>query len=267
MQGSLASHWSAVVAGAGATENAVTAVPTTRVDITLNAAVTNGQSVTIAYTDGATPLTDSLKIGTTRSSAVRSFTAQSCANNVGAAPGVTFAQSVFGFFNFYGTEPSSLPVLGFASGTPVTLDPNGCVAVRNRMTCGGGDCPNKAVQTRYQLNAGSYTALPDAPGADHIAYAAAPNMLHGEVTTSRLGAGTFVAGAVRTQASSIHNVDLAQNDVTEFVDVLCLHNAVVGDTYNFRLYDQDGTALNTYTVTGQVTVGVPTYVLGAPENN
>ncbi|RJQ37444.1 MAG: right-handed parallel beta-helix repeat-containing protein, partial [Dehalococcoidia bacterium] len=110
MQGSVAGDWAAVVAGAGATETAVTPVGTTRADITLSASVTNGQTVTIAYTRGT--LTDTSNRGNSLHAFVRSFTAQSCANNVGAAPAVIYIQIASGWYEFYGDEAAGAIVLG-----------------------------------------------------------------------------------------------------------------------------------------------------------
>lgn len=264
LQGSAAAQWAAVVAGAGASETAVTLVGTTRLDVTLSAAVTNGQSVTIAYTAGT--LTDSLAIGNTRHATVRSFTAQSCTNNVGAAPTATFRQIAFGWYEYYGTEAAGATVFACGENTNCDFFQYARVALRLKMDCNGGNCDPKTVTARYSKNGGAYTEIPNTVGADKILFTACPNMAHGSATTERLisGAGGFVAGMVIGQLVAIPNIDLAQNDETEFVFCLGWTDATIADTYDFRFYDQAGTAIDTYSVTPRATIGYPATLLRTP---
>jgi hypothetical protein len=258
LQGSAAANWAAVVAGAGATETAVSYVGSTRVDVTLSAAVTNGQTVTIAYTrPSSNMLTDTYLIGNTQNSAVRTFTAQSCTNNVGGAPSVTFEQITFGWYSWLGAEADGDLLFKGVENTNITLHDNACFALRLKMECNGGNCDPKALYTRYSKDGGAYTLIPDTADADAIHYAECPLMPHGTETTERLtsGAGAYTAGTVRGRQSTIDNIDLAQDAQTEFVDCLCVANATPAATYDFRLYDQSGSAIDTYTVTPRVTIG------------
>jgi len=51
---------------------------------------------------------------------------------------------------------------------------------------------------------------------------------------------------------------------TELVFCLGWGAATIGDTYDFRLYDQAGTAIDTYTVTPRATIGYPAVVYRQP---
>ena len=263
LQGSAAAQWAAVVNGAGVSESAVTIVGTSRIDITVPS-ITGGQTVTIAYTLGT--LTDSMNIGNALNSKVRSFTAQSCTNNVGAAPAVTFQQIHFGFYEFFGTEASGPVVFSCGEDANCTFFQYAATALRLKMKCNGGNCDPKTVGVRYSLNGGAYTDIPNVVGADKIYFNACPNMAHGSPTTERLtsGAGGFVAGSVLGQLVSIPNVDLAENDETEFVFCISWIDATVTATYDFRLYDQAGNAIDTYTVTPRATIGYPTFTVRQP---
>ena len=268
MRGSAAGNWAAVVAGSGVSESAVTVVGTTRADITVPA-VTNGQSVTIAYTAPASsPLSDSLAIGGTRHSAVRSFTAQSCTNNVGSAPATTLEQIHFEWFEWYGAEDTGRSLQYRACG-----EDQGCefpthsrVLLRLKMVCSGGDCDPTTVTVRYSLEGGSYTEIPNVVATDKIHYAACPNTPHLTDTTERLTAGSalFMSGKILGEQAALPNVDLDEDDATEFGYCIGWTGATVTDTYDFRLYTQSGGALDTYTVTPRATIGYGGMVMKAP---
>lgn len=255
MQGSAAANWAAVVAGAGVSESAVTFVSTTRVDITIPA-VTSGQTVTIAYTAPASSaLSDTLAIGGTRNSAVRSFTAEGCTNRVDAALVVTFEQIHSRWGAFYSLSESteiSLELRGCGEDDDCTFDAYSRFILRLKMRCNGDDCDPKAVALQYSLEGGAYTDIPSVPGADAIAYYACPFIPHLTPTTEQLtsGAGAFVAGQVISAPVELPVVDLAEDGETEFAYCLGFSGATVTDTYDFRLE-----SLDTYTQTPRATIG------------
>ena len=268
MRGSAAANWAAVVAGSGVAESAVQVVGTTRVDITVPA-IANGQTVTIAYTAPASsPLSDSLSIGGTRHSAVRSFTAQSCTNNVGAAPSTTLVQVHSGWFEWYGDEANgtSLAARGCGEDQPCTFGADSRVLVRLKLACTGGNCDPTTITVRYSLDGGAYTEIPNVLDADGIHYAPCPVIPHLTDTTERLTAGSalFVEGKVLGEQASLPNVDLAEDDTSEFGYCVGFTGATATDTYDFRLYTQAGDPIDTYTVTPRATIGYGGMVVMAP---
>ena len=121
------------------------------------------------------------------------------------------------------------------------------------------DCPSIGAVLRYSLNSGAYTAVPDTFGADNPRFIGTTNLdqniLSSTVTCCISGALTANDGSTQRTASAVPTFDLAQDASVVQRYILELDtDATPGDTYDFRLYDQDGTALNTYTQTGRVTV-------------
>ena len=77
---------------------------------------------------------------------------------------------------------------------------------------------------------------------------------NGAATTDQLStSGTFVAGGLVLTSNAVPNVTLANGNKTELEYCVAFDTDASG-TYTFRLYQQDGSALNTYTVTPTITI-------------
>lgn len=238
-----------------------------RVDLTLTDAIVNGNAVDYSYSTTSGNLTDSALIGGTKNQPFFALTNQPCTNNVGAAPTHVWSQAAYEFHGKYGTEaapiikPDGVASTGAAENfTNMTVIPGGSVRVRFAVTCTTADCPAVGLIPRYSKNGGAYTVVPDAFTADNIGFcgtsagADVPN--NGTATTNQLStSGTFVAGAVVLTSNAIPTVDIALNGKTELEYCLSFDtDATSGDYYDLRLYNQDGTAINTYTVTPRITI-------------
>jgi hypothetical protein len=83
-------------------------------------------------------------------------------------------------------------------------------------------------------------------------------------TTNQLStSGAFVAGGVIRTSDAIPNIDMVQNGKTENEYCLTLSSSTTAaDTYDIRLYKQDGTAIDAYTVTPRMTVMAPSAGMG-----
>lgn len=253
------------VAGAGATESSCsTSASTSRVDVTLGAAVTVGQALTDAYTRTSLPtLKDNVNIGGTYAH-VRTYSATAGTNNVDGGALPAFTQTHFRCHFLNGTEAS--PSNHAAEDTNCTL-PRGA-AFRLRVKFKTDDDPAATTFVlRYSKDAGAYTAIPDTVGADLISWygtiGASDIPSTGTATTELLTSdeATNVACAVVRTSSDYPTLDF-NNGETECEYVLQISNSVaIGTTYDFRVYKSDGTALDTYTVTPRVTIG--SYVMGS----
>jgi hypothetical protein len=232
-----------------------------QVNVTVSAAFSAGTTIDYSWSGGN--LTDSAAIGGTQYHSLRAITNQSCTNNVSGASSATLTQTAFRFHDVRGTEaaPVVKPYPGAASNLHITSVPGGKVRLRLKVACTVADCAPLGMALRYSRNGGSYTAVPDSFGADNIRFygttedPSAP--LNGTETTELLASShaTNVACAIIRTANAIPTVDLSQNSETECEYAIELDSdAVSTDTYDFRLYDQNGAALSAYSVTPRLTV-------------
>lgn len=250
-------------AGADNPVTAATRVGDNRIDLTLTNAIVAGNAVDYSYSTTSGNVTDSALIGGSLNQRLNAITNQSCTNNVGAAAAHVFTQAAFKFHSLRGTEaaPLGTPYANAPENTNILVRVGGSVRLRLAITCTVADCPPTGFYPRYSKNAGGYTnVIPNTFTADNVGFCGtgpdADIPTNGTSTTAQLStAGTFVAGALVRTSNAIPTVDIALNGKTELEYCIAFDtDATAGDTYDVRLYQQDGTALNAYTVTPRITL-------------
>lgn len=234
-----------------------------RIDLTLQAALTAGQTIDFSYTTAGS-IRDSVQIGGTHNQRLNAITTQSCTNNVSGAGPSNLTVSHFRFHSLRSSSTSNpeanryvlMPIDNNA-----TVRANGIFGLRTKIKCTTGDCVATGFNLRYQKDgSGGYANIPDTCGTDNIAFfgtvAAADIPNDGTATTEQLTGdfATNVAGAIVRTSSAIPNIDLSQDSETELEHLLIICTASVGTFYDFRPYKQDGTALDAYTFTPRITV-------------
>ena len=232
-----------------------------RIDQTVTVAFIAGQAIDISI--AATNLTDSALIGNlTNQPFVQTVSNFSCTNNTAGAPAHVFTQAAFRFHSLRGTEaaPLGTPYATAPENSNILVRVGGSVRLRLAVTCTTADCPPTGFYPRYSRNAGAYTVIPNTFTADNIGFCGVgPDSdipTNGTATTDQLStAGTFVAGALVRTSNAIPTVDIALNGKTELEYCIAFDtDTTAGDSYDVRLYQQDGTALNAYTVTPRMTL-------------
>lgn len=138
----------------------------------------------------------------------------------------------------------------------------GYFALRTKVKCTGGDCSPLAMNLYYRKNeTGSYTTIPNSCGSD-LAFVGTTNTnadipAHGTETSEQLTSDLTanVPGEIARTNAAITYLDLGQDSETETEHLLQVCSGVSnGTVFDFRPYKQDGTALDTYTVTPRLTV-------------
>lgn len=241
------------------------------IEITTTNSYVGGDTGDISWSSGN--ITDSAKVGGTLNQPyVGSLSNQSCTNTL-AGVSYTLTQDTFEFHDAFGTEasPTILPLGWPSTGAAENLSisypvyAGGKWRLRFAIVCGVAACPDDAYVLKYSLNGGSYTTIPDTAGADGISFCGSisTDPANGSATTNQLStAGTFRAGGMVFTSNAIPTItNMASGNKTENEYCLKLNSSATG-TFAFRIYTQNGTALNTYTATPQVIVGTPAF--GAP---
>mgnify|MGYP001572812355 CR=1 FL=1 len=206
---------------------------------------------------------------------MNAITNQSCTNNVGAAVSYVFTQAAFEFHGLRGTEaaPVGTPYASAPENTNILVRVGGSVRLRLAVTCTTADCPPIGFIPRYSCaacgTAGTYTVVPDTFVADEaIGFCGtSPDTnipTNGTATTDQLStSGTFVAGALVRTSNAIPTVDIGLNGKTELEYCFAFSDlGVATRTFDIRLYDQSGAALNAYTVTPRMTLAAPSAGMG-----
>lgn len=184
------------------------------------------------------------------------------ADYAGGPPAPIFTQKYFRFHGLRGTEaaPEIKPHSAAAVNTHIRAIKGGAFRIRIKINCTVADCPLLPATLRYSRNGGAYTAIPDDFGADNIRfYGTFPDHdipQNDTATNEQLTSdyATNVSGVIRRDSGPA-SVDLGTDSETEIEFALELDSdATPGDTYDFRAYRADGTALDAYTVTPRVTV-------------
>jgi len=248
------------------TNSSVSRVGDNQVNLTVTAAFSSGTAIDISIS--GTNLTDSSLIGNTANQPfVQAVSNQSCTNNVAGAPSFVLTQARYEWHYVRGTEAAPLMVPAGLANTGeaenlsnIQVRASAEIRLRIAITCTTADCPATGFFLRYSRNSGTYTVVSDTFGADNIAFAGTgpdpdiPNS--GTVTTCQLSTGgTCESGALVRTSSAIPTVTLATGAKTEIEYVIALDSdAVATDTYDFRIYKQDGSTVNAYTVTPRMTV-------------
>lgn len=250
-------------AGASNTPNAAVLNGSNSVFLTLQAAVTAGQTIDFSYTTAGS-LRDSANIGGTHQR-VNAITTQGCTNNVSGGAPTNLTVSHFRFHGFRSSSTSSPEANRYVLASTdinATVISNALFAVRVKIKCTGADCPPTAFNLRYRKNeTGSYVNIPDTCGADGIKFAGTSAgtsdiPTNGAATTEQLTSdfSTNVAGAIVRTADAIPTIDLAQDSETEVEYLLQFCSAPLDTIFDFRPYKQDGNALDAYTFTPRTTV-------------
>lgn len=231
------------------------------IDCTLGSSIVGGRTVLVSYSGGN--VTDSSLVGNTWNQPLHTITDQAVTNNVGGGSSAVLTQTYYRFHHLLGAEdaPVVLPGTASAVNTPITINPGGQVRLRLKVACTAADCDPLGMFLRYSLNSGGYsTVVPDAFGADNIRFIGTSDTsvpTNGTATTEQLTSdhASMVACALVRTSNAIPSIDLSQNSETECEYVVEVDSdASEGDTYDFRLYSQTGTALSAYTVTPRITV-------------
>ena len=245
----------------------------TTVEVVLASAVTNGQSLTDAMTRSTAPtLMDSVSIGNPNgtlnvayfNAQVRTHAASSGTNNVGAAPSHVVVQSRYRFHKLRGAEDAAVVQCATClENVPITLPPG--AAFRLRVKFRSDDDVGSVYNLRYSAtlpgeSPTAYTLTPDAMGAHFISWygvtADTDIPAAGTPTTELLTSDEANLACAVVRTSSDYPFLALNNSETECEYVLKIStSAPIGTTYDFRIYDGSGAAIDTYTNTPRLTVG------------
>jgi hypothetical protein len=192
---------------------------------------------------------------------VRTYSAASGTNNVGAAPSLALEQSHYEFHKLRGTEDAPALICAICTeDVPVSTPPGAAFRLRVKFRT-NDDPEGTTYKLRYSKDGGAYTDIPDAFAADGIAWygstADSDIPAAGTATTEQLTsdeASNTVCAVIRT-SSDYPLLDL-NNSETECEYAVKISTSVAAtSTFDFRVYKGDNTALDTYTVTPRLIVG------------
>jgi len=244
---------------ANALTGAASKIGDTIISLPVTTTYVGGNTVDISWSSGG--LSDAALIGGILNQPfVQTLSNQSCTNNVGGVL-YTFTQATYLFHGVYGLEasPDIRSIEGVSSFSVVK---NGAVRLRFALVCSGADCPPSGFYL-YYATGGSYVPVPDVYGVDNIAfcgeaYSNGPRPENGAATTNQLStAGTFTPGGVVYSANAIPTITGFNTNYKTELEYCVRFNSSASGAYTFRVYQQDGTALNTYTLTPIVTILAP----------
>jgi hypothetical protein len=246
---------------------AATRTGSNQIDLTLTNAIVGGNAVDFSYSTTSGDVTDSANIGGTLNQRLNAITNQSCTNNVGGGASYVLTQARFKINGFRGTEaaPVATPYASAPENTNVYVMPGGKLRLRFAVTCTTADCPATGFFPFYSCTAcgtaGTYTQIPDTYAANEdIGFCGtspdADVPATGTATTNQLStAGTFVAGALVRTSNAIPNLTIANGSKSENEYCLAFNTtATANRTYDIKMYKQDGTAINAYTVVPRITI-------------
>jgi hypothetical protein len=173
------------------------------------------------------------------------------------APTGTFDQKTHRFRKLR-VDGSGNPITLGTAGASITVVPGAAFQVEIQTDCTTANCDPLGQRLRYNLAGGAYNAIPDSFGADLISFYGATtetSILSGTATCCITGALTTNDGTTNFTSAAIPLFDLAQDASTVQRYVIKLSpSATAGSIYCFRVYSQDGNAMDTYTTTPCVTV-------------
>ncbi len=224
--------------------------------------------LTTAYVGGDTAdisgsvwtITDSSRLGgSLNQKYLGTLTNQSCTNNAGGAT-YTFTQSAYEIRDWLGTEsaPTILPYGFVSTGAAENyigykVRKGGKFRLRLSVVCGVANCPPTAFAL-YRSTGGAYSALTDSFGVSggfKFCGEVNPSVSNGGSTTSQLStSGTFVPGGIMYTAAAVPTISgLNTGFKTELEYCIDVRDTASSGNVSFRLYEQNGTPLTTYTVT------------------
>lgn len=236
-------------------------------EITVTTTYVGGDVADISWASGN--ITDSSLIGgTLNQPLVQTLSNQSCVNNAGGAS-YTFSQASYEFRSSDGSEanPIILP-LGYATTgaaenyASLESFAGGHHRIRFAVTCGGANCPDFGFYLYKSRNAGAYSLLTDTFDADNVAFCGVRqnqiNPANGVATTNQLStSGTFTPGGIVFMANAIPTITGLNNGFKTELEYCVRYDTDASGTFEYRLYRQDGVALDVYTVTPSVTLISP----------
>lgn len=178
------------------------------------------------------------------------------------SPTPVLNQTKFRFHGLYGTEaaPEVLPHAGAANDINLTTHPIGAVRLRIEVTAQDNTSTPVGLRLYCRKNTDSYTEVQDTFGSNVVRlYGGGVNAdipSSGTASTRLIGAndGNFVAGAVIRAAPTVYTSPSLTTSKHIEMEYALVFNASVGDTIDCRIYRDDGTAINTYTVTPRITI-------------
>lgn len=239
------------------------------------AALATGTTITINYGSNRTDKTCSMwGFSNTSKRPITKLDTSAVGNSVDAAVG--FGSAAFSglaskqrlYFRGLGKEANSTTDITVSTSfTRITLQRSRnnaaavCVRGEFRINTSTGETSNPTMAVSGNT-AGVFLALVEQP--QPIIYSNSTNIAAGgEATTAQLippsgkTTSVFTAGKASDDVNPAATVDVQVNGYTEME--WCLQAvsgvAATGDIYQFRIYKSGGTALDTYTVTGQWTIG------------
>lgn len=131
-----------------------------------------------------------------------------------------------------------------------TVVKGGAAALMVQLDCTGGDCGAVQPRFRYNINGGSFTnVVPDSPTADGASHwgASIPSGLNNGFADGPIsGALSHTDGITLTTSSAIPTITMG-DDTSYTLRGIFIIDASIGDVVCFKVYDQSGSALASYT--------------------
>ena len=131
-----------------------------------------------------------------------------------------------------------------------TVVKGGAVALMVQLDCTGGDCGVVQPRFRYNINGGSFAnVVPDSPTADGVSYwgGSIPSGLNNGAADGPIsGALAHTDSVTLTTSAAIPTITLA-NNTSYTLRGIFLIDAAINDVVCFKIYDQGGSALASYT--------------------
>lgn len=232
----------------------------TIVSLPLTTTYVGGDTADISWSSGG--LTDNALIGGTLNQPfVQTLTNQSCTNNAGGAPSFTLTQATYKFHGVFGLEAS--PDIRSSEGlSSYSVVAGGAFRIRYSVTCGGADCDSTGFYL-YYATGGGYLIVPDTFGVGNIAFCGTTYNdplipINGSATTNQLSTGgTFIPGGVIFSSNAIPTINGLNNGYKTELEYCVKFDTDATGSYTFRLYEQTGNALDTYSATPTVVVASP----------
>jgi hypothetical protein len=178
-------------------------------------------------------------------------------NTSSPAPTGTFDQKTHRFRKLRVDGNGDPITLGTLGGNIIVV-PGAAFAIEIQTDCTVANCDAIGQRLYYNIASGSYQALPDSFTSDFIAFYGSTtetSIISGTATCCLTGSLTTTDGTTNFTAAAVPVFDLAQNASTVQRYVIKLStSATAGSVYCFRVYSQDGNAMDTYTTTPCATV-------------
>ena len=131
-----------------------------------------------------------------------------------------------------------------------TVVKGGAAALMEQLNCTGGSCGTVQPRFRYNINGGPFTnVVPDTPTADGISYwgsSTSSGLNNGVADGPITGSLTHTDGITLTSSTAVPTLDMA-NDTSYTLRGIFWLDAVIGAVVCFKVYDQGGSALASYT--------------------